>query len=179
MGSPKKARKKYDTPPHPWNADRIKSENRLMSKYGLKNKKEIWKADTLVRNYSRSARYLLGFSQDEVEVPRNELLGHLVREGVLNEDAQLEDVLNLTVEDVLRRRLQTVVYQKGLSRTPKEARMFIVHGHIAINGKKVDSPSYVVQRGEEDLIGFYRSSPVAKQIDEYNRTHSKTEEQEE
>ena len=177
MGSPKKARKKYDTPPHPWNADRIKSENRLMSKYGLKNKKEIWKADTLVRNYSRSARYLLGFSQDEVEVPRRELLGHLVREGVLPEDAQLDSILDLTVEDILRRRLQTIVYQKGLARTAKEARMFIVHGHIAINGKKVDSPSYVVQKGEEDLIGFYRSSPVAKQIEDYNNNRNKADEQ--
>ena len=65
MGHPRKARKKYDTPPHPWNAERIKTENKLMSKYGLKNKKEIWKADTLVRKYSREARYLLGFSQDQ------------------------------------------------------------------------------------------------------------------
>ncbi len=177
MGSPKKARKKYDTPPHPWNADRIKSENKLMSKYGLKNKKEIWKADTLVRNYSRSARYLLGFSQDEVEVPRRELLGHLVREGVLPENAQLDSILDLTVEDILRRRLQTIVYQKGLARTAKEARMFIVHGHIAINGKKVDSPSYVVQKGEEDQIGFYRSSPVAKQIEDYNNNRNKADEQ--
>ena len=177
MGSPRKARKKYDTPPHPWNAERIKSENKLMSKYGLKNKKEIWKADTLVRNYSRDARYLLGFSQDEVEVEKRELLGHLIREGVLPENAQLEDILNLTVEDILRRRLQTVVYQKGLSRTVKEARMFIVHGHITLNGKKIDSPSYVVQKEEEEFIGFYRSSPVAKQIEDYNKAQNKADEQ--
>ena len=177
MGSPRKARKKYDTPPHPWNADRIKSENKLMSKYGLKNKKEIQKADTLVRNYSRDARYLLGFAQDEIKVQKRELLGHLIREGVLPDNAELEDILNLTVEDIFRRRLQTVVYQKGLARTAKEARMFIVHGHITLNNKKIDSPSYVVQKGEEDLIGFYRSSPVAKQIEDYNKTQNKVEEQ--
>ena len=170
MGHPRKARKKYDTPPHPWNAERIKSENKLMVKYGLKNKKEIWKADTLVRKYSREARYLLGFSQDQAVEEKNELLGHLVRIGVLSEDARLEDILNLNVEDILRRRLQTVVYRKGLARTAKEARMFVVHGHIALDGKKINSPSYVVLKGQEDQIGFYRSSPVAKQIEEYNRS---------
>ncbi|MDL2246599.1 30S ribosomal protein S4 [Methanobrevibacter sp. OttesenSCG-928-K11] len=168
MGHPRKARKKYDTPPHPWNAERIKDENKLMVKYGLKNKKEIWKADTLVRKYSREARYLLGFSSDQVEHERLELLGHLIRIGVLPENAALEDILNLTVEDILRRRLQTVVFKKGLARTPKEARMFVVHGHIALNGKKINSPSYVVLKEQEDQIGFYGSSPVAKQIEEFN-----------
>ena len=168
MGHPRKARKKYDTPPHPWNAERIKSENKLMAKYGLKNKKEIWKADTLVRNYSRQARYLLGFSDDQVKTEIDELLGHLKRTGILDESAPLESILDLTVEDILRRRLQTVVHQKGLARTAKEARMFVVHGHIALDGKKVNSPSYVVKKGEEDLVGFYPTSPVAKQIEEYN-----------
>ena len=173
MGHPRKARKKYNTPSHPWNAERIKEENKLMSKYGLKNKKEIWKADTLVRRYSREARYLLGFSSDQIEDEKNELLGHLERLGILDESAALEDVLNLTVEDILRRRLQTMVFKRGYARTAKESRMFVVHGHIAMNGKKIDSPSYMVKRGEENLIGFYPSSPVAKQIEEYNRANSK------
>ena len=168
MGHPRKARKKYDTPPHPWNAERIKSENKLMAKYGLKNKKEIWKADTLVRNYSRQARYLLGFSEDQVKTEIDELLGNLKRTGILDESAPLESILDLTVEDILRRRLQTVVHQKGLARTAKEARMFVVHGHIALDGKKINSPSYMVKKGEEDLVGFYPTSPVAKQIEEYN-----------
>ena len=162
MGQPRKSRKKYNTPPHPWNAERIKNENKLMTKYGLKNKKEIWKADTLVRRYSREARYLLGFSADQMQEEKLELLGHLARTGVLPEGAPLEDIL--------RRRLQTIVYKKGLARTPKEARMFVVHGHIALNGKKINSPSYVVLKGQEDDIGFYHSSPVAKQIEEYNNS---------
>ena len=162
MGQPRKSRKKYNTPPHPWNAERIKNENKLMTKYGLKNKKEIWKADTLVRRYSREARYLLGFSADQMQKEKLQLLGHLARTGVLPEDAALEDIL--------RRRLQTIVYKKGLARTPKEARMFVVHGHIALGGKKINSPSYVVLKGQEDEIGFYRSSPVAKQIEEYNNS---------
>jgi small subunit ribosomal protein S4 len=163
MGHPRKARKQYDTPPHPWNAERIKEENILMSKYGLKNKKEIWKVDTLVRRFGRDSRYLLGLSSEQASDERGKLLGRLVRIGVLEESANLEDILNLTVEDLLRRRLQTIVYEKGLARTAKEARMFIIHGHIAIDGKKVSSPSYVIRRGEEELVGYYSSSPIAKQ----------------
>ncbi|MDR2623792.1 MAG: 30S ribosomal protein S4 [Methanobrevibacter sp.] len=174
MGHPRKSRKKYDTPPHPWNADRIKEENKLMFKYGLKNKKEIWKADTLVRKFDRDARYLLGFSADQ-SGEKNKLLGHLNSIGVLEESAKLEDILNLTVEDILRRRLQTIVQNKGLARTAKEARMFVVHGHITLNGRKIDSPSYMVKRGEEELIGFYPSSPVAKQIKEDSTTNNSEE----
>ncbi|MDR3291229.1 MAG: 30S ribosomal protein S4 [Methanobrevibacter sp.] len=174
MGHPRKSRKKYDTPPHPWNAERIKEENKLMFKYGLKNKKELWKADTLVRRFGRDARYLLGFSADQND-EKNKLLGHLNRVGVLEETAKLEDILNLTIEDILRRRLQTVVHSKGLARTAKEARMFVVHGHIAMNGRKIDSPSYVVKRGEEEFIDFYPSSPVAKQFKENNPINNNVE----
>ena len=67
-----------------------------------------------------------------------------VRSGILPETAKLEDVLDLTVEDVLRRRLQTVVHKKGLAYTAKEARVFVVHGHIAMNNKKINSPSYLI-----------------------------------
>lgn len=162
MGHPRKARKKYDTPSHPWNADRIKQENKLVQKYGLKNKKEVWKAETMVKNYRREARELLGLSIEVNAYERQQLLAHLIRSGILPETAKLEDVLDLTVEDVLRRRLQTVVHKKGLAYTAKEARVFVVHGHIAMNNKKINSPSYLVKRGEEEQIGYYPGSSVIK-----------------
>jgi len=172
MGHPRKARKKYDTPPHPWNADRIKEENKLTNKYGLKTKKEIWKAETMVRRYRRDARHLLGLSTEQTAKERKQLLGHLVKLGFLSESAKLEDVLNLTVEDVLQRRLQTMVHKKGLARTAKEARQFVIHGHIAMDGKKIDSPSYLVKKGQEDLIGYYASSPVPKNLDKASKETS-------
>lgn len=162
MGHPRKSRKTYDTPLHPWNADRIKLENKLVKKYGLKNKKEIWKAETMVKKYRRDARELLGLSTEQTETEREELLRHLIKQGFLNKEAKLEDVLNLTMEDVLRRRLQTIVHQKGLSNTVKQSRIMVVHGHIAMDGKKVDSPSYLVKSGQEDLIGFYQGSVMEK-----------------
>lgn len=59
MGKPKFSRKKYDTPSHPWQEQRIHSENELVRKYGLKNKREIWKAETALRKYRGQARELL------------------------------------------------------------------------------------------------------------------------
>jgi len=162
MGHPRKSRKKYDTPSHPWNADRIKEENKLVVKYGLKTKKEIWKAETMVKRYRRDARQLLGMSSEHTPAERNQLLSHLMRLGFLGEEAKLEDVLNLTTEDVLRRRLQTMVHQKGLANTAKQSRIMVVHGHIALNGKKIDAPSYLVKHGEEGLIGFYEGSVMEK-----------------
>ncbi|AXV38296.1 MAG: 30S ribosomal protein S4 [Methanobacterium sp. BRmetb2] len=173
MGHPRKARKKYDTPPHPWNADRIKEENKLTNKYGLKSKKEIWKAETMVRRYRRDARHLLGLSTEQTSDERSQLLGHLMKLGFLGENAKLEDVLNLTVDDVLQRRLQTMVHKKGLSKTAKEARQFVIHGHIALDGKKIDSPSYLVKKGQEDLINYYSSSPVPKNLKQVSEEGNK------
>jgi small subunit ribosomal protein S4 len=164
MGHPRKSRKKYDTPSHPWNADRIKEENRLVNKYGLKNKKEVWKAETMVKKYRRDARELLGMSSDEAMKERDQLLGHLIRMGIMAENSKLEKVLELTLEDVLRRRLQTMVHQLGLANTVKQARIMVVHGHIAMDNRKINSPSYLVKRGEEDNIGYYPGSPMEKQI---------------
>ena len=79
MGHPRKSRKKYDTPSHPWNADRIKLENKLVKKYGLKTKKEIWKAETMVKKYRRDARELLGLSREQTKTEREQLLGNLVK----------------------------------------------------------------------------------------------------
>jgi len=64
MGHPRKARKQYDTPSHPWNAARIKEENKLVVKYGLRTKKEVWKAETTIKRYRRDARFLWVWKQN-------------------------------------------------------------------------------------------------------------------
>lgn len=178
MGHPRKARKQYDTPSHPWNAARIKEENRLVQKYGLRTKKEVWKAETVVKRYRRDARLLLGLETEHAEVEKAQLLNHIKRLGLLKADAKLEDILDLTVEDVLRRRLETIVHKLGLSNTPKQARVFIVHGHIAMNGKKINAPGYIVKTGEEESLGYYPGSPMEKIMKEQAKpkaTEEKTE----
>lgn len=164
MGDPKFPRRLYETPSHPWNAERIAEEKTIVRKYGLKNKREVWKAQTKLRNFRGTARLLLSQQHTglgQVQKEADQLLARLNRQGYLSTDATLDDVLGLGVENVLTRRLQTVVYLKGLASTPKQARQFIVHGHVTVGGRKVTVPSYPVPRNEEDAIDLNTTSPVA------------------
>jgi small subunit ribosomal protein S4 len=158
--------KQYETPNHPYQGERIASEHSLIDRYGLKNKEELWRAQSELRSYRREARELLGQPQGDETVQRRseEFLGRLKRVGVLDEADELGDVLSLEIEDVLERRLQTVVYRKGLANTTQQARPFITHGHIVVDGQRHSVPSYVVDVDEEDLVAFDETSPLADEL---------------
>ncbi|WP_457555394.1 30S ribosomal protein S4 [Candidatus Pyrohabitans sp.] len=160
MGDPRRIRKKYHTPSHPWQADRIQEEKELLKEYGLKNKREIWKALAILRGIRGQARELLGKRGEQAAWQEKQLMARLRRLNLLKEGATLDDVLSLTVRDILNRRLQTLVYKKGLAATMKQARQFIVHGHITVAGRKVTAPSYLVRADEEDAIGYAENSPI-------------------
>ena len=163
MGKPKFSRKKYETPSHPWKQDRIKSENELIKKYGLKNKREIWKAETRLRKYRGQARELLakiGTSDAQSKKESDQLLMHLSRMNILPINSTLDDVLALETESILSRRLQTLTYLKGLANTPDQARQLISHGHIAIGNRRVTIPSYMITKDEEGEIGYTKESPL-------------------
>lgn len=53
---------------------------------------------------------------------------------------------------LLESRLDNVVFRLGLADSRAQARQTVVHGHILVNGKKIDIPSYIVQVGEEISI---------------------------
>jgi len=163
MGDPKRPRKRYETPSHPWIKERLDRERVLMRKYALKNKKELWRHETQLKEFRRRARRLLAARGKQAEVERAQLLQRLVRLGLLPADAVLDDVLSLTVEDVLDRRLQTLVYKLGLARTIGQARQLIVHGHIEVNGQLIRSPGYLVLREEEATISYSKVSPFSKE----------------
>ena len=163
MGKPKFSRKKYETPSHPWQADRIDAENLLVKKYGLKNKKEIWKAQTSLRRYRGQARELLAkIDSDDPQIKKesNQLLARLTRFNILPLNSTLDDVLALEVETVLSRRLQTITYLRGFANTPQQARQLIAHGHIEIDGRKIDVPGYLVTKNEENKIDYIPGSPL-------------------
>lgn len=165
MGDPRKSRKKWERPGHPWIKERLIEEMELVGKYGLRNKRELWLAQTYLRNIRNRAKALLSLTPDERSVRERDLARKLYSLGLLQkEHGTIDDILGLTVEDVLQRRLQTIVHRKGLAKTIHEARQLIVHGHISIGGRRVTSPGYLVNREEEQLIGFTPGSPMATRI---------------
>ena len=161
MGDPKKRRKRYTTPKRPYDVDRLREELRLIGLYGLRNKRELWKHRTELRRIRRMAREMLALPPEERAEQERQLMARLRRLGLIGEKATLEDVLGLKVEDILERRLQTIVYRKGLARSPYQARQLIVHGHIAIGGQRVRVPSYLVEVDEEPLITYAETSPLS------------------
>ncbi|HDI74776.1 MAG: 30S ribosomal protein S4 [Thermoprotei archaeon] len=165
MGDPKRPKKKWEGPFHPWRKDILLQELELVGKYGLRNKRELWIAKTILRRIRANARHLLALPEEERKAHEKELINRLYKMGLLpSPDATLDDVLNLTVENILDRRLQTIVYRKGLAKSLYQARQFIVHGHIVIGDRRVRSPGHLVSIEEEKLIGFHPNSPILKQI---------------
>jgi small subunit ribosomal protein S4 len=161
MALPGENTKFYETPNHPYQGERIAEEGDLIGRYGLKNKEELWRAQSELRKYRREARRLLGRVGEESS---DEFIERLRRIGVLDAEEGLDDVLSLDVTDVLERRLQTVVYRQGLANTVSQARQFVTHGHVRIGGRRVTEPSYTVEVGEEEDISFDETSPLADEL---------------
>jgi small subunit ribosomal protein S4 len=97
------------------------------------------------------ARSLIGKMPEERAKMENELLTRLKKLGILAETSALDNVLDLAIEDLLERRLQTIVFRKGLARTIFQARQLITHGHINIGNRRVTVPSYIVSKEEEQV----------------------------
>lgn len=138
--------KKFSRPKKAFDSVRIQSENVIVEKYGLKNKREIWKAKSKLDIMRKTAKRLVDADLETQErfVLKLKNQGFNVKSIV--------DVLALTEEDILKRRLQTIVFNKKISTSAKGARQLITHGHITINARKVNIPSYNVNVDEEDKI---------------------------
>ena len=159
--------KRYETPNHPYQGERIDEESDLLSRYGLKNKEELWRAQSELRRYRREARRLIGDTQGDVEAANAsgaDFVWRLQRLGILDGADGITDVLSLDVTDVLERRLQTVAYRKGVGNSTKQARQFILHGHVVVGDARVTRPSYKVETVEENLVDFDEISPLADEL---------------
>lgn len=159
MGDPRRKRKRYSRPSHPWREERVAEEKEISKKYGLKNKKEIWRAKSSLARFRKQARSLL--AGGDIEKDKKELLDKLNRLGIM-ETRSLDDVLALSVENILDRRLQTIVYKRGLARTVNHSRQLVSHGHVIVEDRIVNVPGYIVSRDEENDI---RVSEKIKVID--------------
>lgn len=175
MGSPIKIRSKYTGPSHPWQRARIDSEKEIQKTFGLKSKKEIWKAASEVRRFTSQAKKLIAKrNEKQSKIEEKQLLDKLTKLGLLAQQSALEDVLALKASDLLERRLQTLIFKKGFALSVNQARQFIIHGHVQIAGKKVTIPAYIVPTDEEFMMGFNQLSALASP-DHPERTKEKKE----
>jgi small subunit ribosomal protein S4 len=165
MGDPKKQRKKFETPRFRWRSDILQEELKLVGQYGLRNKHELWRHKTMLSKTRGIARSLIGKAPEERAKMENELLTRLKKLGILNETAVLDNVLDLSIEDLLERRLQTIVFRKGLARTVFQSRQLITHGHVTIGNRRVTVPGYTVSKEEEPNVIYSPQSALT------NETH--------
>ena len=145
----RRSKKTYKRPQKMWNKARIERDKKLKKEFGLVREREIWRAETMLRKYRRLAREAAAAKDKDKE---KGLLTKLIRMGVLEKGSTLDDVLGLTVENILERRLQTIVFKLGLTNTPKQARQMIAHGHIKVDRRKSRYPSRIILKEEENKI---------------------------
>lgn len=164
MGDPKFARSKTQTPTHPWKQARIDEEHALKEKYGLKKiggMKEIWREKSALRRHRNQAMKLIGrvdTTEGHFAREKTDMIDSLCRKGLLVEGASLDDVLQINVEHMLSRRLQSVVYYRGLAPSMRAARNMIVHGHISIGEQRMTVPGYHIKKKEEEMLNYSSNS---------------------
>jgi len=163
MGDPKKQKKKYETPRHPWRRAQIQDELKLIGEYGLRNKRELWRYRTEISRIRGIARSLLAESEETRTKTEKELLMSLIQLGVLSEDATLDNVLDLDVAKLLDRRLQTVIARSGRAKSMHHARQLITHGHVSIAGRSVSVPGYMVRRDDHPEVTLQASRSAEAQ----------------
>lgn len=139
-------KKLYARPTKPFEKSRIEEENVLAERYGLKNKREIWKSLAKVNYFRKRAMDITKAPREEQDI----FFSKLSNIGL--KASSTSDVLDLQVEDLLKRRLSTIVLKLKLANTVKQARQMIVHKKIIVNGRIINSPSYIVQLNEESKI---------------------------
>ncbi len=144
-----------------WNLQRIKSDNEIIDEYGLKNMKELWQAQSEISRIRGNVRQLLSGSIQNKSV-ESDIISSLSKSGISAENPTLDQLLDLKENAILERRLQSVVFRKGMAKTMKQARQLIAHGFIAVNGKKLDKPGYIVSKNDESKISYYK--PIVIQI---------------
>jgi small subunit ribosomal protein S4 len=164
MGDPKKPKKKYSTPTHPWQKERIDEEKGLIKEYGMKNKRELWKLESKLTNFKDQTKKLASLTTEQSVKEKKQLMDKLQSLGLIKKEADSGEILGLGLKDLLERRLQTIIFKKGLAKSIKQARQFVVHGHVFVDDKKITKPNYLVSVREESLIKFSPSSALADEL---------------
>jgi len=155
----KRKHKQYSRPKRPFDKNRIIEEEKIKNEFGLKNKKEIWRSESRIKDIRRRAINLIQAGPEE-QKKFFEKLGKIGFKAT-----SIAEVLSLDKKDYLRRRFQTIVASKKMARTPKHARQLIVHRKILVDGKAINSPSYIVPIELENKISLKAGKNPKKKVD--------------
>ena len=101
-------------------------------------------------NEKQKARFMYGISEKQFK-------------KLVNDSAKMKGVHGENLLILLESRLDKIVYRIGFATTRRGARQLVNHGHITVNGKKVDIPSYRVKPG--DVIAIKENSSDHKGIE--------------
>lgn len=164
----RKLHKKYQKPKRLLDIYRIREERRLKLKYGLKNMRELWIARAFLRNVRAQARRLLSLPPEIRAAKEKILLNKLIKFNILGQEAKIDDILSLKIESILDRRLQSIVYRKGMAKSILHARQLIIHGFIAVGGNRTTSPSALITVEDESKISYYKPINIQVTVDEKN-----------
>lgn len=162
----KRNHKTYSRPKRPFDKPRIDEEAKIKEEFGLKNKREIWKAEAKIKLIREKAKKLISASEED----KSAFFGRLKKIGF--NVKSISDVLSLDKRDYLKRRIQTILVDKKFARTPKSARQLITHKKVFVGEKNVSSPSYIVPTELENKISLkeqkvkIQKKNVAEEIEE-------------
>jgi len=144
MGEPKKQRKVYDAVKSPWNFKLLGDELKLLGEYGLKNKRELRTHQSYLRKIRTAVRETFSLSEDDKKVKNVEIISRLSKLGLIPDNSSVDNILKIGLKEILERRLQTIVFRKGIAQTPYQARQLITHGHILVNNNVIKKPGFFV-----------------------------------
>lgn len=152
----KRKHTRYSRPKRPFDKERIDEEAGIKKEFGLKNKKEIWRAEARIKSMREKAKKLISADSEEQKA----LFARLKKKGF--EVNSIADVLSLDKKDYLNRRLQTIVVKKKIAKTQKSARQLITHRKILVGEKVVSSPSHIVPIDLEKRVILKKASEQKK-----------------
>lgn len=155
---PIRKHKRYTKPRKLYDKALLKEENDLLKKYGLKSRREVWRANYAIGRIRKLAKELITAPEAEQKkfIERQSAKGFNV--------STIADVLGLNKEDYLKRRLQSIIVSKKLAQTHKQARQFIAHKHVKLNGNKINAPSHLTTVEEEANIELSLELPQKEVI---------------